>query len=218
MQYTMRRSPQRHPLAVLRLKLGLGQKEMAALLKCSRPTIQAIELGKLKLSERLATEIAIQTGASLDWLLAGNPAAPQSQWGGEYTMEEFERVQADLVQPRTDETDLEYISEFYLDCVSRLGEALLAAIKADHYPIFRYRLRQLLQRVEEEFGTWPAIEEDRQFTIDVALSYFPPESTLVTEPVAKGLEKLIREKQKQERAARRRKTRSSLPGPGPSRT
>ncbi len=210
----MRRSPQRHPLAVLRLKIGLGQKEMASLLKCSRPTIQAIELGKLKLSERLATEIAIQTGASLEWLLSGNPSGPpRSQWGGEYTLEEFERVQADLIQPRTHYTDLEYISEFYLDCSSRIGEALLASIRADHYPIFRYRLRQLLDRLEQEFGTWPSIEKERQIGIDVALSYFPPESTLVTEPIAKALKKLIREKQKLERATQRQKAPATAPRP-----
>jgi transcriptional regulator with XRE-family HTH domain len=208
----MRRSPQRHPLAVLRLKLGLGQKEMAALLKCSRPTIQAVELGKLKLSEHLAHEIAIQTGVSLDWLLGGDPTGPpQSQWPGAYTVEEFERVQADLVQPRTHYTDLEYISEFYLDCVSRLGETLLASIRADRYPIYRYRLRQLLQSVEQELGTWPAIEESRQTSIDVAVSYFPPETSLVTEPVARALKKLIREKQKQKRAARPRKNRPASP-------
>jgi transcriptional regulator with XRE-family HTH domain len=199
-------------MAVLRLLLGLGQKEMATLLKCSRPTIQAIELGNLKLSERLAHETSIQTGVSLDWLLGGDPTGPpQSQWGGQYTVEEFERVQADLVQPRTHYTDLEYISEFYLDCVSRLGETLLASIRADRYPIYRYRLRQLLQNAEEEFGTWPAIEEERQFTIDVALSYFPPETTLVTEPVAKALKKIIKEKQKQERASRTGKTHPSTP-------
>src|SRR5258707_614179 len=119
----MRRSPQCHPLAVLRLKLCLGQKEMATLLKCSRPTIQAVELCKLKLSERLAHEIAIQTGVSLEWLLSGDPTVPpQNQWGGEYIVEEFERVQSDLVQPRTHYMDLEYISEFYLDCLGRLGE------------------------------------------------------------------------------------------------
>jgi len=49
--------------------LGLGQKEMASLLNCSRPTIQAIELGKLKMSERLAQEAAQATGVSLMWLL-----------------------------------------------------------------------------------------------------------------------------------------------------
>jgi hypothetical protein len=50
-------------------------------------------------------------------------------------------------------------------------------------------------------------------TIDVALSYFPPETTLVTKPVAKALKKIITEKQKQERAARRRKPRRASPAP-----
>ena len=41
----MRLSPQRHTLAVLRILLNLTQKEMAEIAGCSRPTIQAVELG-----------------------------------------------------------------------------------------------------------------------------------------------------------------------------
>ena len=58
----MRPSPQRHTLAVLRTLIGLTQKEMAQLLDCSTPTIQAIELGKLKLSLDLAQRVQFQTG------------------------------------------------------------------------------------------------------------------------------------------------------------
>jgi transcriptional regulator with XRE-family HTH domain len=203
----MQRSPQRHPLAVLRLKLGLGQKELAALLKCSRPTIQAVELGKLKLSERLAHEVVIQTGVSLEWLLGGDvKGEPQSQWGGLFTKDEFERVQVELSRPRTDEVDPEFTFEFYLESISRLGGAMLASIQTDKYPIYRYKLRQALNDIEKKFGDWPALDDGRQTRIDVALSYFPHETTLVTEPIAKALKKLIREKQKQERATRRGKT------------
>ncbi len=72
----MRPSPLRHPVAVLRTIIGLGQKHLADLCSCSTRTIQAVELGNLKLSETLATKIAEATGASTAWLLKGDPAAP----------------------------------------------------------------------------------------------------------------------------------------------
>ena len=50
----MRLSPQRHTLAVLRTVIGITQKEMAEILECSTATVQAIELGKLKMSMKLA--------------------------------------------------------------------------------------------------------------------------------------------------------------------
>ncbi|RYD74875.1 MAG: XRE family transcriptional regulator, partial [Verrucomicrobiaceae bacterium] len=71
-----RHSKPKHPLAKLRLWLALGQKEMAALIGCSRATIQAVELGQLSLSDSLAETISRKTGVSARWLLAGDPNAP----------------------------------------------------------------------------------------------------------------------------------------------
>ena len=61
---SMRLSKQSHTLAVLRILVGLTQKEMAAVLHCSAPTIQAVELNKLKLSEKLAGFASIQTAST----------------------------------------------------------------------------------------------------------------------------------------------------------
>ena len=72
----MKPSPLRHVLAVLRLKIELGQKEMAALASCSRATIQAVELGHLKLSESLALRISLETGVEINWLLRNDLTAP----------------------------------------------------------------------------------------------------------------------------------------------
>ena len=66
----------RHPLALLRKELGIGQKEMAGLVEVSTATIQSIELGRLEMSERLASRISDQTGVSMSWLLAGKPRTP----------------------------------------------------------------------------------------------------------------------------------------------
>ena len=202
----MRKSPQRHPMAVLRLILGLGQKEMATLLKCSKPTIQAIELGKLKISARLAHETVMQTGISLEWLLNSNAQEPPvNTWTGQYTADTFKQVQAELIRPRTDETDSDFIFDFYLECVSRLGGAMLSSIEANKYSPFRYKLRQLLKEIEDKFGTWPTLDEDLRTAIDVAMSEIPPYTPLVTDKIHNNLQKIIRQKQKQERILRRQK-------------
>jgi hypothetical protein len=38
------------------------------------PTLQAIELGKLALSEELALKITLETGVAMKWLLDGDPS------------------------------------------------------------------------------------------------------------------------------------------------
>jgi transcriptional regulator with XRE-family HTH domain len=72
----MRLSPKSHPLAVLRLFLGLGQKEMADLLDCSQSTIQKIELRKREITLALAGRATQLTGVSGQWLLDGEPKRP----------------------------------------------------------------------------------------------------------------------------------------------
>ena len=47
----------------------------------STATIQAIELGKLKLSEELAIKISLETGVSAKWLLAGDVGAKPTSDG-----------------------------------------------------------------------------------------------------------------------------------------
>jgi transcriptional regulator with XRE-family HTH domain len=68
----------RHTLAILRRALRLTQTELAELAGCSPPTIQSIELLRLKLPPGLGAKIALATGASLDWLLgeANQPMPP----------------------------------------------------------------------------------------------------------------------------------------------
>jgi transcriptional regulator with XRE-family HTH domain len=72
----MRPSPLRHPVAVLRGILKIGQAEFGKICGCSARTIQAVELKKLALSESLATRISTATGVSVAWLLDGDPSAP----------------------------------------------------------------------------------------------------------------------------------------------
>jgi len=104
----MRRSPLRHPLAILRTTIGLTQKELAALVDRAARTIQSVELGQLPLSEDLATVIAQATGIDAGWLLENNPATPPRKGitagnlatsTGVYTQSDFEFHRAFLESP-----------------------------------------------------------------------------------------------------------------------
>src|SRR5258706_8726965 len=101
MSLLMRPSPQRHTLAVLRTLIGFTQKEMAQILECSTATVQAVELGKLKLSLDLAERVHFQTGISTEWLLADDVSQPPvSVRGKPYTKAVFEEMRAALLSPK----------------------------------------------------------------------------------------------------------------------
>lgn len=111
-----RQSKSNHPLALLRRKLDLLQKEFADLAGCSLATIQSIELRRLELSRNLAARISERTGVSMDWLL--NPKAkapiPAAESRG-YRFVEFEKSHFDLAQTkgigRIGEKDFELMLE-----------------------------------------------------------------------------------------------------------
>lgn len=67
-----RPSKVRTNIARLRLALGCNQSQFASFLKRSIASVQSLELGRLKLSEQLAAEIAGNTGVNAKWLLDNN--------------------------------------------------------------------------------------------------------------------------------------------------
>jgi transcriptional regulator with XRE-family HTH domain len=68
----MRTPARKHVLCILREIIGLTQKQLAQLVGASRPTIQAIELGHLRLSDHLAHRVSEETGVSVHWLKAND--------------------------------------------------------------------------------------------------------------------------------------------------
>ena len=198
MLHPMRPSPQRHPLAVLRLIIGFTQKEMASLLNCSCPTIQAIELGKLKMSERLAQETVQKTGVSLAWLLNTDPKAPPvGESNVPYSVTIFEQTQANLTRKFTDETDPDFSSEFLAWCLWGTASMMLAAIQEDRHVLFKYKMRRNLEALEEEFGGWPALDEDASIEIDCAMSENPPYFQSFFEKIHKEMMKLFKAKSRE---------------------
>jgi transcriptional regulator with XRE-family HTH domain len=154
----------KHVLAVLRRILELNQQEMADLLGCSMPTIQAVEYGKLPLSQKLAAEIQQRTGVDLAWLLSNDISKPPVNHLGEpYTKELFETRQAFLKTKIYDSEGEGLAIRFQFSrLVGMLACASIGAIQNGKHSLFSYKCSKFLEEMEEEFGgdpeRWPWAE------------------------------------------------------------
>src|SRR6266404_4602819 len=150
----MRPSPLRHPLAVLRQIINLTQKQLANLAECSCPTIQAIELGKLQISAKLAQRIAYRTGINPGWLLANDVAQkPTLGDGTPFTKATFEMEQASLTRPAIRSGELEAIRLEIITVVERLAANCSSAYQTDRVWLWTYKVEVALAALEKEFGT-----------------------------------------------------------------
>jgi transcriptional regulator with XRE-family HTH domain len=148
----MRVSSQSHTLAVLRILVGLTQKEMAAVLHCSAPTIQAIELGKLNLSEKLAGFASLQTGVNLAWLLEDDVTKPPINTKGKpYTKKTFEEFQA-IAGFRKDPLHASEVATFFrAKLTQRLSALLLRAYINEETDLCTYKLSKAFDELEKQF-------------------------------------------------------------------
>ncbi|MGZ4974748.1 MAG: helix-turn-helix transcriptional regulator, partial [Limisphaerales bacterium] len=144
---------QRHTLAVLRTIIGITQKEMAQLAECSPPTIQAVELGKLKLSEKLGGLIALRTGIALKWLLDDNVAsAPVTEEGHPFTEEVYHQTQSFLAAPSPSQFSLFQPMISFQANVFRLANVLLKAHKDKKSALCAYKIAKAMDELDREFG------------------------------------------------------------------
>ena len=149
----MRPSPLRHPLAILRQIAHVTQKQLADLAECSRPTIQAIELGKLTLSEKLAQRIAYQTGVCPGWLLTNDVSQkPTRGDGSAFTKETFEAERGSLLHPVLGLAALEAIRLEMITAVERLASSASSAYKADRIWLWTYKVEWLWRRWDSSSG------------------------------------------------------------------
>jgi transcriptional regulator with XRE-family HTH domain len=151
----MRTSPLRHNLARLRTFLNLGQKELADLADCSTRAIQSIELGTLRLSERLARRIAAATGVHVGWLLDNHLKEPIRPAGFErmrpYTRSDYERAQAAktiVADGRTRNFSADYAASFY----GQIRAILSSAAKKGLAEVATWRIAKFLDDCRREFG------------------------------------------------------------------
>ena len=89
----------RHTLAILRRVIGLTQSELAVIVGRSPRTIQAIEGGRLTLSEDLAVRVSHETGISMHWLLGHNSGEPPTmEFGGlPFTKAVYDNTRASIL-------------------------------------------------------------------------------------------------------------------------
>jgi transcriptional regulator with XRE-family HTH domain len=157
----MRPSPLRHPLAVLRQIIGLGQKQLAEHVGKSTPTIQAIELGKLKLSETLAARIEEETGVSAGWLLNGDVDRPiEHRSGAAYHKDDYElaRAMRSPLPKQVDKRPLRYSFAAGRYYGESLAEIFAAAMCCDPpmANVVDFRVKQFIDEMTQKFGEAPA--------------------------------------------------------------
>jgi transcriptional regulator with XRE-family HTH domain len=148
----MRPSPLRHNLARLRQRLNLGQKKMADVARCSTPTIQSIELGRLALSESLARRISAATGVGLRWLLDNDLSAPiVNRAGYPYLRLTFESRQAGKAFG-DNRLSRQSLADFAAAFYGQIRAILSSASKRNFAEVATWRLGKFLDTCRREFG------------------------------------------------------------------
>jgi hypothetical protein len=132
----------------------LSQTAFAALLTSFRPTIQALEYGKLRLSQKMAERIMLHTGVSLQWLLDPRPTPPtcEREAGRPYTREIFQWTRAEIEHPRTAPNDVAAINAYVQGFGRQLGRFAVEAYTKNEIPYFYYMWRQFEEALSKR---WP---------------------------------------------------------------
>lgn len=122
---------------------------MASIIKRSPATIHSLETGRLALSESLATQISLETGVSLSWLLAGDPRKPMVGRDGEpYSKKVFEQTQAKQISDIDRALQWSRPPEYYAD----IRAILRSALKRGDFELADYKISRALRELEREFG------------------------------------------------------------------
>ena len=180
----MRTSPQRHTLAVLRTIIGITQKEMADIIECSTATVQAIELGKLKMSLKLAGNLFHQTSVNLDWLMNDDVTKPPIDYeDNPYTRETFESTQAILFAPPEDSSDVRralfYARACFRNCVEQLAILFTHAYRENRVPMCDYKISVPLDElIDETINPATLTQEEKERSLKLRLMAHKTEDLL----------------------------------------
>ena len=151
----MRPSSCKSTLTVMRSVAGITMAQLARLIDCNPNSLQQIELGRLRLSEKMAEKIALHTGIDMYWLLRGDYGArPVSQHDPNlpYTREIYQRTRAEISRPRADPMDGKMLDGFLAGAYQQFCAAALEAYGRDDLIYFYYRLRESVEGVTQQ---WP---------------------------------------------------------------
>jgi DNA-binding XRE family transcriptional regulator len=143
-----------HPVSVLRRQIRKTQKEMGELVGCSAKTIQAVEYGKLELSEILAQKISAQTGVDLEFLLGGDAGRPPIDVEGRpYTSEIFDQTQSELKHPAQEAVTTKHADAVLASYVQQICAILAQAVYDRKFNLCVYKFDQAIERLANEFGS-----------------------------------------------------------------
>ena len=153
----------KHPLAILRRTIGLRQREMAELLECSLPTIQAIEYGHLKLSDKLAQSAAQKTGVSASWLRAGCGPIVDND-GKPYTRETYDKYHQMMFAPSKHPVRLEFelklARSFFLMAMERMAILFGKALREKNVMMCHFKVSSATEKLLSELGTYKSLSNE----------------------------------------------------------
>ena len=150
------------------------QSNFATMAGCAPVSIQKIELGQLRLSERLARRIAERTGASAEWLLKGRPTShPQDAHGRRLTRETWLLHKEDLREGRQARLRL---AVNVAAAVPSLASVAASAAKAGRLDIFAADLREAVEALAARYG-----RDERVFS-DATMAMTRGEFPRISEP------------------------------------
>ncbi|HZM05041.1 MAG TPA: helix-turn-helix transcriptional regulator [Candidatus Saccharimonadales bacterium] len=200
----------KHTLAKLRITLGLGQKQMAELLEVSLATIQSIETGRLQLSKKLATRAEFETGIDAEWLLANDLSKAiewflsernlpeRVNWSPYKSFDDFFRTNSceglfrhHLKMIRNFRTENQGkvidVHVFWLQVI-RLIAVTESAIHKGKRRLCEFKIDQMIQDLESEFGSEQKICDDLKIAIHCAAGtdeIIKPKSVLPIQELSK---------------------------------
>ena len=165
----MRMSPLKHPVAVLRNEIGLGQREFGKLVGRSWRAIQSVELGTLPLSAGLAERICKETGVGFEWLMKGDPEAPiVDDRGSRWKKETYFDAQGKKLLPGTT-LGSHYASDLFHLALGQVCAAAVAAAESPSLRTYGWKLSNAINEAMKELPDYAnLVREFNQMIVDRA--------------------------------------------------
>jgi transcriptional regulator with XRE-family HTH domain len=138
-----------HVVARARQILGMTQGQMAERLGIARVYVQKIELGKRRLTLKVAAQIQAITGITIEELMAGKRGRPVDGMGNTITKKSMDEIAA-----LREEIRIERVDQFVAMFACRVEFLLDAAAHAEpeKFSVIDYALGEALDKLEKEFG------------------------------------------------------------------
>jgi transcriptional regulator with XRE-family HTH domain len=139
-------------LAVLRGIMHLTPEQMGKRLGCSRHTVNSIEVNRIPLGEERAQKLFHDTGVSLSWLLANDPAVPPvTSHGVAYTHARFVEYEAKK-KSFFDQQRPWFRRNNAIGFCAHLFAILENANAQKKYYLATYKVDKAIKELQQEFG------------------------------------------------------------------